>query len=90
MKREVKMTQKNRKKIKTTVAIKLDINYTALENNRLAWKPFVDFDAMPVVLGTKIYYVGGRTNTHLSFYDHGDQKWGQTNPIEGLKTFGES
>jgi hypothetical protein len=77
MKKEVKRTDRNKKKIKTTVALKIAINYTIYENNRLAWKPFVDFDAMGVTIGTKVYFIGGRKLVPLCYYDRVDDKWTQ-------------
>ena len=71
----MKKSERNRKKIKTTIGIKLDINYAIYESNRLAWKPYIDFDAMSVVADGKVYFIGGRQPTHLSYYDRFNDKW---------------
>lgn len=84
------MTEKNKKKIKTTVGIKMDINYAIYENNRLAWKPYFDFDAMGIAIGKKAYFIGGRQSVPLCYYDREEDKWTQQGLIEGLKPFGES
>jgi hypothetical protein len=88
MKKEVKKTDRNRKKVRTTVGLKIDINYTVFENNRLAWKPYIDYDAMTVAVGKRAYFIGGRQPAPLCYYDCGEDKWVQEGPIEGLKPFG--
>ena len=67
--KNIKMTEKNKKKIKTTVGLKMDINYAIYENNRLAWKPYFDFDAMGIAIGKKGYFIGGRQSVPLCYYD---------------------
>jgi hypothetical protein len=90
MKKEVKKTDRNRKKIKTTVGLRIEINYAVYESNRLAWKPFIDFDAMGVVVDRRAYFIGGRQPTPLCYYDRLEDKWVQEEPIKDLKPFGES
>jgi hypothetical protein len=77
MKKEVKKTDRSRKKVKTTVGLKIEINYAVYESNRLAWKPYIDFDAMGVVVGSRAYFIGGRQPTPLSYYDRSEDKWKQ-------------
>lgn len=81
MKKEIKMTNNNKKKIKTVVGLKTDVNYSIYEANRLAWKPYIDFDAMGVAVGRKAYFIGGRKPAPLCYYDRLEDKWGQENHI---------
>jgi hypothetical protein len=41
----------------------------------MSWKPFVDFDSMPVAIGTKVYFVGGRKMVPLTYYDRNTDEW---------------
>ena len=77
MKKQIKMTQKNRKKIKTTVGIKTALNYEIYQNNKMAWKPFIDFDAMTVPIGSKVYFIGGRKSVPLTYYNRHDDTWSE-------------
>lgn len=77
MKKEVKKTEKGRKKVKTTVGVRIEVNYAVYENNRLAWKPFIDFDAMGVVVGSRAYFLGGRQPAPLCYYDRSEDRWVQ-------------
>jgi hypothetical protein len=77
MKKEVKKTDRNKKKVRTTVCIKFEINYNIYENNRLAWKPYIDFDAMGVVVDRKAYFLSGRQPAPLCYYDRSEDKWVQ-------------
>lgn len=90
MKKEVKTTDKNRKKIKTTVGFKISLNYEIYETNRICWKPFIDFDAMPVAIGHRVYFIAGRSKAPLIHYDRQQNKWIEEAPIENIKPFGES
>lgn len=76
--------------MRTTVGIKIGIDYTVYENNRLAWKPYFDYDSMTVAVGKRAYFIGGRQPAPLCYYDCGAGCWAQEGPIEGLKPFGES
>lgn len=88
MKKEVKKTNKNRKTIRTLVGCKTSVNYEIYENNRLCWKPFIDFDSMNVVIDSRVYFIGGRKSFPLCYYDRQTDKWVQEEPIKGLRTFG--
>jgi len=41
----------------------------------MAWKPFVDFDAMNVIANDKVYFLGGRKEFALCSYDRTNDKW---------------
>jgi hypothetical protein len=75
MKKEVKATDKNRKKVRTTVGFRTSLNFGIYESNRICWKPFIDFDAMPVCLGHKVYFIAGRSNAPLTHYDYLKNLW---------------
>lgn len=72
------------------MGIRLEVNYSIFESNRICWKPFIDYDAMPVSSGSKTYFVGGRKTVPLSYYDRSENKWEQLKIIENVKPFGES
>jgi hypothetical protein len=77
MKKEVKKMDKSKKKVRTVVACRTSLNYEIYHNNRMAWKPFIDFDAIAVTLGSRVYFVGGRKIVPLSYYDRAYDKWVQ-------------
>ena len=56
----------------------------------MSWKPFIDFDAMSVPLGSRVYFIGGRKAVPLTYYERTNDEWLEETVIEGLKTFGES
>ena len=75
MNKEVKTIDRNKRKVKTTVGIKISLNYAIYEASRLCWKPFIDFDAIPVVFGSRVYFLGGRKICPLTFYDRKEDIW---------------
>ena len=52
MKKEVKIKEKFKNKSKKVKSITLSMNFTVYEENLQSWKPFFDYDSMPVCIGT--------------------------------------
>ena len=88
--REVKKIDRNKKKVRVTMGIKTEINWDVYEKNRICWKPYYDFDAMGVKVDSKVYFLAGRKNENLCYYDREEDEWVEETSIEGLKPFGES
>ena len=64
------------------------MNFTIYEENLQSWKPFFDYDFMPVCIGTEIWFIGGRKHCPIANYNVVDSKWKEYPPIEKLKPFG--
>ena len=86
----MKKIDRNKKKIRITTGIRTEINWGVFENNRICWKPYYDFDAMGVRVNSRVYFIGGRKNEKLCYYNRVEDNWIEEELVEGLRPFGES
>lgn len=65
------------------------MNFTVYEENLQAWKPFFDYDSMPVSIGNEVWFIGGRKHCPIASYNINGSKWKENPIINNLKPFGE-
>ena len=88
MKKEVKVKGKNKGKTKRVDWINIYMNYKVYDHNMMGFKPYIDYDAMPIVINKKIYFIGGRKHLPIITYTPNGDKWEQLKMIDSLKPFG--
>lgn len=89
MKKEVKKKDKFKNKVRIVREIILSLNYTIYEDNLNSWKPYFDYDSLPVPVDNSVYFIGGRKHCPIVSFNVAESRWSESPPIPNLKPFGE-
>lgn len=91
MNKEVRIKSKSTTttKKKHLESIKLYLNQKVYQRNLFCYKPYIDYDCMPIHINDKIYFFGGRKHTPIVTYEPASDRWAEAGLISQLKPFGE-
>ena len=51
------------------------MNFTIYEEHLHNWKPYVDYDSMPVPIDDEVYFIGGRKHCPIVCFNISESKW---------------
>ena len=60
IKQKIKTTQKYKNKNREIYGAQMRIKRQIYQSNKVCWKPFIDYDAIPVCVYWKALFFGGR------------------------------
>ena len=71
----MKVKEKFKNKKKNIKGITLFMNFTIYEEHLHNWKPYVDYDSMPVPIDDEVYFIGGRKHCPIVCFNISESKW---------------